>query len=1082
MARTNATIGPTHSIRFPNGTILRAASAASATQFTNDGGRLRSAALPSEIDTSPAFEKAMRDVGVVEVETIHLDVDPTLSTAASDAVVLQPALPASAQDARAVVLYQDESGGLSWHFAEAEPEVGNVSARARPGLRMSGGHPRFVIPLRTNPSRAAMRSERTTTRLRGPITKWGRKIFKVLVMPILAEVLNAPLEAIVGAAERRNRVDRVWRLTPDTYTKPPQPQDEFHDWGTLDGKPSLLVIHGIFSSVEGMLASLPRNAMDVLADKYQGRVLGFNHLSVSKSPDENARYFLETAKTALPGGKFNFDVLVHSRGGIVARALTERGPQLFEGNCNFRKVFFVASPNNGSALGDPRHMVDMIDVFTNLLTLFPDGPVLYSIEVLLAIVKLLAYTFETSLPGLAAMGTETYIPKVLNAGTSDRPKEWYAAAASNYAPDASADNGFITGPFATQVIDRVFRTEAGDTANDLVVPQQGVYGANGHPLFPIADPLLLNASDHVWHGGFFARSNVLARINRHFEIAPAVVRPAAPPLMVRRPALRSGYGGSGIAPPVPAAAAAVNELFEAAAEPAQLMRQPSIDFPRVVSEGETHELTVVLAEPPQGLAGALVIPLEPGQTSVDLGITIAAPGFSVTPRERSMIIHQPRNAATERVTFTLLARTPGPVPLQREIRVDFWLDNSCIGGAAHPVIVMPKGFVGVIPDAQASLPGSLRLPRVQRDDCDLAIRVLHEPRKGADAYSVELRSRVPGRSYESKAAGTLWLNGQSVTTYVSDLLDPQFAKYPLDPQMQMSDAQYAAALQAWNTEFGAQLKALGRQLWLQLPEAFRNEYFELLAAEYPPRAIAIYSDEMTFPWELVIPWSEENVEERPSLGVAHILGRWQPSLGLRPDPQKFQLRTLVVVNPRYQKDDLAWSEQEIADLQKIVPEFSVTKPCDTATVQKLLERRDIQLLHFSGHGIWSQGGNADLTALQLEDGALPAVSLVGRQIGRGKPILYLNACTVGRAGQVLGRSGGFARNCIASGWTGIIAPYWPINDASARDFSAAFYSRLKAGRSIGEALQELRAERPNDPTYQAYAYIGDPMARVLFPS
>ena len=139
-------------------------------------------------------------------------------------------------------------------------------------------------------------------------------------------------------------------------------------------------------------------------------------------------------------------------------------------------------------------------------------------------------------------------------------------------------------------------------------------------------------------------------------------------------------------------------------------------------------------------------------------------------------------------------------------------------------------------------------------------------------------------------------------------------------------------------------------------------------------------------------------------------------------------------------------------------------------------------MHFSGHGIWSQGGNADLTALQLEDGALPAVSLVGRQIGRGKPILYLNACTVGRAGQVLGRSGGFARNCIASGWTGIIAPYWPINDASARDFSAAFYGRLKAGRSIGEALQELRAERPNDPTYQAYAYIGDPMARVLFPS
>ena len=190
----------------------------------------------------------------------------------------------------------------------------------------------------------------------------------------------------------------------------------------------------------------------------------------------------------------------------------------------------------------------------------------------------------------------------------------------------------------------------------------------------------------------------------------------------------------------------------------------------------------------------------------------------------------------------------------------------------------------------------------------------------------------------------------------------------------------------------------------------------------------------------------------------------------------------MVVNPQYEKDNLAWSAEEIADLRKIVPGFSVIEPCDVPTVQKLLDRTDIHLLHFSGHGLWQPGANADLTAIQLEGGSLSAISLVGRKIGRGRPILYLNACTVGRGGIVLGRAGGFAVNCIKSGWTGIIAPYWPINDASARDFSTAFYGRLKAGRTIGEALQELRAERPDDPTYQAYAYIGDPMARVLFPS
>src|SRR6185295_18578580 len=116
-----------------------------------------------------------------------------------------------------------------------------------------------------------------------------------------------------------------------------------------------------------------------------------------------------------PGHKFEFDILCHSRGGIVARTLAERGEALVPGlACDFRKVYFVATPNNGSVLGDPTHIVDMVDVFTNLLTAFPDGPVMYSIEVILAIVKLIAFSAERRLPGLAAMGTDDYITRVLN--------------------------------------------------------------------------------------------------------------------------------------------------------------------------------------------------------------------------------------------------------------------------------------------------------------------------------------------------------------------------------------------------------------------------------------------------------------------------------------------------------------------------------------------------------------------------------------------------------------------------------------------------------------------------------------------
>lgn len=1073
MARNSVSFGPERStVVFPNGTTLQAHQAVRATQFTNDGGRLRSASLPSEIDTSPAFEQAMNALGIFEAETIHLDLNPTtVDRGQTDTVVLEPAIPQTAPEQRVVVLYQDESGGLSWHFAEQATPPIRTQRASRLRSPSNSNKPRFVIPLRTQAARKAARGQNTPTRFRGPITKWGRKILKVLVLPVAAHLLSDPFESLVGAIERRKRSDRIWRLTPDNYDKAPEAGTEFRDWAEFDGKPALLVIHGIFSSVEGMLSGLPRAAMERLVHEYDGRVVAFNHLSVSKTPEENAIYFLEAARQAHPQGQFQFDILCHSRGGIVARTLAERGQELLAGNCDFRRIFFVASPNNGSALGDPSHVVDMIDVFTNLLTLFPDGPVLYSIEVLLAIVKLLAYTFEVGLPGVAAMGTQTYIRRVLNAGTSNRPREYYAAAASDYEPNPEDDNGFLTGPFVNYIVDRVFQDPEGDSANDLVVPRSGVYSANGNPLFPIANPLLFGKTDRVWHSGFFSRPEVLKRINNHFGIEDTIFSVIT----------RGGFRGGGDLRDRDLEASGRMDKGSTTDEQQSylLKRDPKIDFPGIVSEGETKTLTVELSEGSSRRSeGLLIIPLGREQSAIELGVSVSAPGFSLKgPREKVMAVRRSRKAI-ESVTFELEARNPGDRPVSREIRADFWLDNTCIGAASHTVTVIPKGYVGPVPSKAAEVVDTVRVPRVPRDKCDLIVGVQHIGGSGDDAYEISLRSDVPGRSYEFKDAGILRIEGKQLGEWVNELVDPKFAAFPADPTL--NDEEYEAAVQAWNQDFISWIKDIGRKLWIQLPDRFREEYFRLQKMEHPPRSIAIYSDEMIFPWELVIPWSEDG--ELPPLGVGHVLGRWKPGLGLRPDLQKFWIRTFLVMNPTYEVDSLPWTSQEIEEMKKIIPTLTVVKPCDMPTVQRILNRSDIQFLHFSGHGRWAEGRNADLNAIELEDGtALAAISFVGRPIGRGNPILYLNACTVGRGALAMGRSGGFTANCLESGWTGIIAPYWPINDVSAMHFASNFYTLLKCGRSIGEALQELRAEHPYDPTYQAYAYIGDPMVRVLFP-
>jgi CHAT domain-containing protein len=192
---------------------------------------------------------------------------------------------------------------------------------------------------------------------------------------------------------------------------------------------------------------------------------------------------------------------------------------------------------------------------------------------------------------------------------------------------------------------------------------------------------------------------------------------------------------------------------------------------------------------------------------------------------------------------------------------------------------------------------------------------------------------------------------------------------------------------------------------------------------------------------------------------------------------------MVVVNPRYPgDDDLPWSAKEATELGKLLAGVEFVSPADRAAVDQLLNRVDLQIVHFTGHGTWDSHTNADLSTLRLEnDEEIPAMSFARNALGTASPILYLNACTAGRIGQVLGRSGGFAANCLDAGWSGVIAPYWKVYDPKAFEFSIALYTKLKLGRAVGEALQEIRRDNPDDPTALAYSYFGDPWARVLFP-
>jgi CHAT domain-containing protein len=144
-----------------------------------------------------------------------------------------------------------------------------------------------------------------------------------------------------------------------------------------------------------------------------------------------------------------------------------------------------------------------------------------------------------------------------------------------------------------------------------------------------------------------------------------------------------------------------------------------------------------------------------------------------------------------------------------------------------------------------------------------------------------------------------------------------------------------------------------------------------------------------------------------------------------------------------------------------------------------------RILHFATHGLASER-HPSRSALVLavgendpEDGLLQA-----REIARlrlASDLVVLSGCRTGR-GRLLSGEGvlGLARAFFAAGSRAVIASLWDVHDERTARFMEAFYRRLAAGASKGEALRQAKLESlrgggeassPRD--WAAFVLIGD---------
>jgi hypothetical protein len=465
------------------------------------GGRARSAE-----DGTVALADAMAATGVIEVKQILLQLQParpgqgpaTALRSLSGQDVVEVAVPDLGPDTGQLILACDESGVLTWHLPVDEQQSMQTQA-----VRGNGGQKRFLIPATPTPAAPAVDAPK-----RSIVGVLGRKLLKVLIYPVLDPLIGAVSDRFAEAWESRHRPYGFRTFTPESFRTGVSGAWGAGEWQRVSEKRALLFVHGTFSTAQDAFNQLSDSTFAELNRRYEGRLFAFNHFTLSQSPEENVKWFLQT----LPADQaINVDIVSHSRGGLVARTLIER-PSVFGLNTarvTVGRVVFAGVPNAGTLLAHPDHMVKLLDRITTALNLFPAGIVTEVLESILTAIKVIGHGALKGLKGLACMNPDGDFLKTLNQG-SPKGADYYAIAA-DYVPSDAGIKLLVAGTLADAVVDRVFD----HTQNDLVVPEPGVYQDNGCKTFPIADPtrtLLLPASSGILHTTMFGSPVVQSKL------------------------------------------------------------------------------------------------------------------------------------------------------------------------------------------------------------------------------------------------------------------------------------------------------------------------------------------------------------------------------------------------------------------------------------------------------------------------------------------------------------------------------------------------------------------------------------------
>lgn len=276
------------------------------------------------------------------------------------------------------------------------------------------------------------------------------------------------------------------------------------------------------------------------------------------------------------------------------------------------------------------------------------------------------------------------------------------------------------------------------------------------------------------------------------------------------------------------------------------------------------------------------------------------------------------------------------------------------------------------------------------------------------------------------------------------------------------------------------LRGAGKIFFRQAPDAFKDIYWRLVDADAPPRTMLLVSEERSVPWELMVPerrLPDGTFDTRSPLGAACAVGRWHQN-GYYAPGQRVPLDRSLVLAPVY-NPPLPKSADE-RDL--VLRLFAGTEvPTTFDEMDAFFQEQAASLLHFVCHG-----RDATVQAIRLAKGQyLTAEQALGGGLAQScrasRPLIFLNACELGRAGAGMVSVGGFPLTFMESGASGIVAPLWRVDDEAAHSAAVTFYETVRTDPFVpfAEILRRLRQgglQPEGQDSHAAYVYYGDPLA------